>query len=189
MNAPVSPSTLVRHQFTHEDVLHLIVQKLVTQRVQLLDGDIYEMAEDGFQHKRWAMALAQLFMAKLYGQPYFVGVQTTLRLSKHNAPSPDLHVIAGMVQDRDATAEEILLVAEVADTSLGDDLTSTAQRYARHRVREYWVLDVSAPALHVHRDPADGVYPPPLVLGPDDAVTPSLLPQISVRLADLAPQL
>jgi Uma2 family endonuclease len=185
MNAPVQLSSLVRHQFTLADVLDLIAQGLVEERVQLLDGDIYNMPSDGYRHKRYAMGIAQIFMARLIGQPYFVGVQTTLRLSPHNAPSPDIYVINAPLKEADVASEDILLVIEVADTSLTDNLTDSASRYARHGVREYWVVDVNAPAILVHRDPADGQYPPPRRVEADEALSPMALPGVAVRLSDI----
>lgn len=86
-------------------------------RVVLLNGEIHIMPSDGVRHTRWAMALMQHAVRAL-PERYFIGVQTTLRLSRHNAPSPDLYILDGPLPDGEVAAERILLVVEVADTSL-----------------------------------------------------------------------
>jgi Uma2 family endonuclease len=77
-------------------------------------------------------------------------------------------------------------VIEVADTSLKDDLTDAASRYARVGVREYWVVDVNTPCIYVHRDPVKGEYPPPQKIGVDTPLAARLIPDVSIRLADIS---
>lgn len=175
---------MVRHQFTSDDVQEMIAQGLVDRRVQLLDGGIYDMPHDGYLHKKYAMSLARLFMRGL-DPGFFVGVQTTLRLSERNAPSPDIYVLRGPLPEGDVSSAEILLVVEVADTSLKEDLFDSASRYARHGVREYWVIDVNTPCLYVHCDPVNGEYPPPQKVDAATALAARLIPNVPVRLSDI----
>ena len=186
MNAPFpTPSQLERHRFTIDDVLKMTAQGLIDKRTELLDGEIYDMPSDGDAHIEFTMRLAQQAMATLLGKPYFVGVQTTLRLSTHNAPSPDIYVLAGGAPKGEIPSDRILLVIEVADTSLADDLKDSASRYARHGVRDYWVVDVNARAIHVHRDPKGGAYPPPRKLNASETVAALLIPGLTVTLDSL----
>ena len=185
MTQHVPPPTMTRHQFTLDDVHEMIAQGLVDKRVQLLDGGIYDMPADGRLHQLYAMRLNRLFTSTLADTPKFVGVQTTLRLASHNGPSPDLFVLSDDPPEGDVVTEQILLVIEVADTSLKDDLTDSASRYARFGVRDYWVVDVNAPCIYVHRNPANGEYPPPQRIDADATMTPLLIPDVPVRLSDI----
>lgn len=186
MNAPfAAPSQLERHKFAVDDVLEMTALGLVDKRAVLLDGEVYDMPADGDLHIEITMALAQRIGATLLDKPYFVGVQTTLRLSKHNAPSPDIYVLAGGPPKGEIAADRILLVIEVADTSLKDDLTDSASRYARHGVRDYWVVDANERAIHVHRDPKDGAYPAPRRFEASETVAPLLIPELSIALDTL----
>lgn len=186
MNAPFpTPTALQRHKFTIDEVLEMTALGLVDKRAELLDGEIFDVPEDGFQHISVTMPLAQHIMVALHGKGYFVGVQTTLRLSKHNGPSPDIYVLAGGLPRGDIPSDRIVLVIEVADTSLKDDLTDSASRYARHGVREYWVVDVNARAIHVHREPKDGAYPPPRTFRASETLSALLVPELSVTLNNL----
>lgn len=59
---------------------------------------------------------------------------------------------------RDLRGPDVLLVVEVADSSLSYDLLVKAPLYAAHGVREYWVVDAVRQTVRVHRDPAAGIY-------------------------------
>lgn len=156
-------------------------------RTQLLDGEVHVMPHDGVRHIRYAMELAGAFFRSLSPERYFIGVQTTLHLSRFNGPSPDLYVLRAGPVVRDTPAERILLVVEVADSSLKDDLGDAASRYARHGVREYWVVDASGRQTFVHREPQGGAYPEPLSVPFEMLLSPALIPEFAVRIADFEP--
>ncbi|MGD9966930.1 MAG: Uma2 family endonuclease [Hyphomonadaceae bacterium] len=179
-----TPSQLERHKFTVDDVLEMTARGLIDKRAELLDGEIFDVPEDGYRHISVTMPLARYLMSVL-DQDYFIGVQTTLRLSPHNGPSPDIYVLKGDLPKGDVSADRILLIIEVADTSLKDDLTDSASRYARHGVRDYWVVDANARVTHVHRDPKDGAYAAPHKLAADEAVIALLIPKLSITLANI----
>jgi Uma2 family endonuclease len=182
MNKPFpAPAQLERHKFSVDDVLEMTALGLVDKRAELLDGEVFDVPEDGYRHISLTMPLARHLMSVL-GIEYFVGVQTTLRLSKHNGPSPDIYVLKGALPRGDVPSEQILLVIEVADTSLKDDLTDSASRYARHGVRDYWVVDANAREIHVHRDPKDGAYPKPRTLKASEPAAALLIPELAITL-------
>jgi Uma2 family endonuclease len=188
MNAPFpAPKAIERHKFTIEDVLDMTASGLIPKRAVLLDGEIYDMPSDGDRHIEFAMQLARRIMRSLDESQYLVGVQTTLRLGKHNAPSPDVYVLAGGPPVGDIPADRILLVMEVADTSLDDNLTDSASRYARHAVRDYWVVDVKRRVIHVHREPKDGAYPPPQVIEGGAKLQALLIPELALALDEVVP--
>lgn len=188
MNAPHPVlREATRHLVTYEELHALCDQGFFENRsrVVLLDGEIHIMADDGYRHINWTMALMQRLVRALPKDRYFIGVQTTLRLSRHNAPSPDIYVLDGRLPDGEVPAAKILLVVQVADTSLQADLTDSAARYARHGVREFWVLDAKARALVIHRGPHDGAYAEVRRIAETDEVAPTLIPDLTLRLSDL----
>jgi Uma2 family endonuclease len=183
MNALVRPKDLETrrpHLFTVDELQQLITDGLVNKRAVLLDGEIFDVPSDGHRHATTTMKLAAIAMRAFDLDTHFVGIQTTLRLSRQNGPSPDLFILQGQLPEGDVPAERILLVIEVADTSLRDDLTDSASRYARHGVAEYWVVDVVGARIHVHRDPVDGVYPTPTVLEAGQVANARAVPGFSV---------
>lgn len=157
------------------------------QRTQLLDGEIHVMPSDGLRHINYAMEIGAKIIMVLKPRGFFIGVQTTLHLSRYNGPSPDVYVLTAGPLVKETPPERILLVVEVADTSLRDDLTDSASRYARHDVREFWVVDVENRVTHVHRDPAEGAYAPPARVPFESELAPALIEGLRIRLADFDP--
>jgi len=75
-----------------------------------------------------------------------------------------------------------LLIIELSESSLPCDLRRKADLYQRFAVREYWVIDLDAQQLHVHR--LGGQWPaPPVPL--TTPLRPQLIPGLSVVIADL----
>jgi Uma2 family endonuclease len=190
MKAFTAPSRAdTRVLFTLDELLEFEAKGYFKDRgrLVLLDGVIHEMPSDGYRHSHWAMEIARTIMVIL-PRTDFVGVQTTLRLGRHNGPSPDVYVLKGPLPQGDVPADAIALVIEVADTSLSVDLTDSASRYARHGVGEFWVVDVNAAVTHVHTAPVEGAYPPPVIVPFTEVLHAEALPGLALRLADLAPR-
>ena len=108
-----------------------------------------------------------------------------------NEPEPDIIVL-----NRDLTAfpsanprpEDLLLVVEVADSTLGFDLTTKAALYARAGILEYWVLDVSGRRMIVHRDPQGGRYVSVAAYSSEESVAPLAAPNSPLQITDVLPQ-
>lgn len=184
---PIARET-TRLPITIDEVLALqAAGKVPYKRTQLLDGEIHEMPADGLRHIHYAMEIGARVVQALKPRGYFVGMQTTLHLSRYNGPSPDVYVLSAGALVKETPPERILLVVEVADTSLGDDLKDSASRYARHDVAEYWVVDVRNRRTHVHRHPRDGAYPEPKRVPFEEALAPVRIPDFTLRIADLDP--
>jgi Uma2 family endonuclease len=76
------------------------------------------------------------------------------------------------------------LVVEISDSTLGFDLTTKAELYARAEIQEYWVVDVAARRLIVHRQPHQGLYRSVTAYSAHETATPLALPQCEFRVLD-----
>jgi Uma2 family endonuclease len=90
----------------------------------------------------------------LFGFDYVLA-QTTLSLSEDAMPEPDVFVISTSIDtlQRVPNADEVVLLIEVSDTTLRYDKTTKATLYATAGIPEYWVVDVVAREIIVHRNP------------------------------------
>ena len=111
-------------------------------------------------------------------------MQSGIVLAHVTEPEPDLTVLrrrAVPYKQREAGAQDALLVIEVAESSLDYDRSTKQRLYAETRIPEYWVVDCAAEVVEVHREPAPEGYrnvrriPGPATLAvlsfPDVAVT------------------
>lgn len=153
-------------------------------KVELIDGELVEMAPEGVPHVRAKMQLAESLIHRASSSVRVI-VDSTLRLSATNAPDPDLYLYPSSLPLDAVDGASVGLVIEVAQTTLAKDLMAKAGLYARHGVRDYWVVDVVAQRVIVHRDPRDGVYSSVLTATADELVTPLAFPHLPVSLSDL----
>ena len=65
---------------------------------------------------------------------------------------PDLY------ENRQPTAEETLLIAEVSDTTLLKDRTIKLRNYAAQGIREYWLVNLVKDVLECYRYPRGQEY-------------------------------
>jgi Uma2 family endonuclease len=129
-------------------------------RVELIDGEIVEMAPIGPGHAGRTDRGAELFLRR-FGDLAQVRIQTPVRLNVHNEPQPDLALVhrrSDFYQAGHPTPVDVLLVVEVADTSLAIDQRIKLPMYARAGLREVWILDLQHDLLLVHRDPSPDGY-------------------------------
>ena len=156
------------------------------RRIELLDGivvlrDARDSAADritqmGPQHATLTKRARKILepLAEAAGCVYRDQVDVTL--PPHNDPAPDGVIATGTDADYDGrhpVAAEIVLLLEVADSSLANDRTSKARIYASSGVRTYWILNVPARTLEVRTDPdvAGGFYRSAVTLTAADAAT------------------
>ncbi len=113
-------------------------------------------------------------------------MQNPIRLGERSEPQPDIAVVTDKnYMDAHPTASDVLLIVEVADTTLEYDRDIKLGLYARHGIPEVWLLDVNAGELSVHREPAAGQYR--LMRKPlaDEPISPIALPAVSLSLAQI----
>jgi Uma2 family endonuclease len=128
-------------------------------RVELIKGEIVEMSPIGRRHMAFVGNLTQLLVMRLAGRA-LVWVQGPVALAEDTEPQPDLAVLRRRhvpYKEREAWAEDAVLLIEVADSSLAYDRTTKLRLYAEAGIPEYWVVDCVSEAVEVHRLPgADG---------------------------------
>jgi len=124
-------------------------------RLELIDGEMRDMPPIGPPHGGTTDALTMVFAPKLAGRA-IVRVQGALVLDDGTELYPDLSVLRprdDYYRKGNPTGDDVLLVIEVADSSLTLDLRTKPAKYARAGIRRYWVVDLRHRTLHDHRDP------------------------------------
>ena len=156
-----------------------------TDRVELIEGELIDMAPIGSKHAFRVDSIARALQLAA-GKMLLVRVQNPVFLGEHSEPQPDIAV----VKDKNYTeshpgADDVLLIVEVSDTTLAYDRDVKLSLYARHGIPEVWLLDVNSGELTVYREPGEGQYR--LIRKPTraEAVSPVLVPEVLITLADV----
>lgn len=131
------------------------------ERVELIDGEIFDMPAIGSPHAAVTNRLARLFSRALRDEVALVNIQSPLRLDAFNEPQPDLMLLrprADEYRDSHPSAADVLLLVEVSESSLAYDRGTKLALYARFDVPEVWIIDLLSAAIEVYREPKEGSY-------------------------------
>jgi Uma2 family endonuclease len=130
------------------------------ERVELIEGEVVEMAPIGSGHAGMVGRLTRLLVQGA-GDRAVVFVQNPVRLSRTSEPQPDFAVLKPRPDDYQSALPgpaDVFLLVEIAETSLKYDRELKAPLYAAHAVPELWVVDVAGKVLWIHREPRPDGY-------------------------------
>jgi Uma2 family endonuclease len=158
-------------------------------RVELIRGQIVDMAPIGAPHLGMVNRLNRLLAGVLAGRG-ILSVQNPVRLDDGSEPEPDVVVLRPRADDY-ATATpcppDVLLLIEVADTSLDDDRAIKVPLYAENGITECWIVNLLDQVIEVYRQPRNGRYANIRPIGRGETLDIALLPGVALPVADLFP--
>ena len=154
-------------------------------RVELIEGQLIAMSPIGSHHSGTVNTLTRSLILAV-GDRGVVAVQNPVQLDDLSEPQPDFTIRRPKADDYWAATPrpaDVLLVIEVADSSLAYDRSVKRALYARHGIPEFWIVNLSGQEVEVCRTPAVGQYTAISQLGRDDVLEPELLPGVRIPVA------
>jgi Uma2 family endonuclease len=153
-------------------------------RIELIGGELIPMSPKGIQHE---VVRSELLDWLIRAKPEFARVFSELgwRPDGDTYLEPDFLLAPASVEVPRIPPSAVLLLIEVARTSLDYDLGVKAATYARLGVRDYWVVDAKTRTVTVHREPSDQGYRAVEAKPATDVAEALLLPGLRLRIADL----
>jgi Uma2 family endonuclease len=176
-----------RRLFTLEEYVRMAETGILAddERIELIEGEIVEMSPIGTPHAAFVANLTHLLVHAV-GDRARVWVQGPVRLPPRSLPQPDLALLQPRsYKQAAATKEDVLLVIEVADTSLRYDRSVKLRLYASARIPEYWIVDARAETLEIHRSPSGDGYEARRFASRAERVTPLGLPELAIPVASI----
>ena len=178
-----------RTRITAERYETMIASGALTKhdRVQLIEGEILEMAPIGPRH---AMLVNRLTKWLVLGvkEAGMVSTGHMLRLGEASALEPDVLVLKPRDDDYGTAhprAADVLLLIEVSDSSLAFDQSTKLDLYARHGITEYWVVDAGGRRIVMYREPAEGRYAQQSEASAADAASSRAFPDVRIEVGRL----
>jgi Uma2 family endonuclease len=178
---------LPRWRFTVADVEAMVAAGILDEdeRVELIEGELVPMSPKGSRHEVLKVALNRRWQ-KLCPEDVQIAPETSFRLSKDTYLEPDFVVYPSTVGLVGIRAENVLLVVEVADTSLRFDRGRKARLYAQFGIRELWAIDAVKMTTRVFRAPSANGYGETLDFKASETVAPTLASKtFALRLDEL----
>lgn len=182
-------ATLTRHRFTVEEYNELIEFGVLgeNQRVEFIRGEVVDKMPIGELHLFCVNQLNRILNRQV-GDDAIVSVQNPIRLDD-SEPEPDVALLRpreDSYRSGKPAARDVLLVIEVADTSLEIDRVIKRQLYAEAGIPEYWIVNLSDSCVEVHLHPStDGTYRNNLIFHAGQTLQVAALPNCGIEVSQL----
>ncbi|MER2529401.1 MAG: Uma2 family endonuclease [Candidatus Competibacter denitrificans] len=179
-----------RHRWTVGEFHRMAEVGLLNEdsRVELIDGEIVEMAPIGSEHAGHNNHLLSLLAYRLYGKAVVAG-QNPVVLGGYEEPQPDIALLRwreDYYRTSHPRAEDVLLIIEISDSTLHYDRDVKIPLYARNGIPEVWLLDIQNRQLDIYREPINGQYQQ-RDSRRTGQIAPILCPDAIIDLAELFP--
>jgi Uma2 family endonuclease len=157
------------------------------ERVELLDGIIYNMAPMGPFHGGVSNTFVGYLWQIAQGR-WVVWTQSPIALSKGSEPEPDIALLAPAdhcYMQRHPTPDDVFLIIEISDSSLELDRSIKLPLYARSAVPEVWILNLREKVVEVYCEPSAGIYSRSENYRAGQNVTLSAFPDVKIPVTDI----
>jgi Uma2 family endonuclease len=186
MSAVFTPT---RHKLSVEDYHKLGEAGILSEdsRVELIEGELIDMAPIGGPHMGLVNRLTRLLVPAV-GDLGVVSIQNPVTLPPDSEPQPDVAILKPGADSAGSTVplpDEVLLLIEVADTTIAYDRNTKLKLYAKAGVVEVWIVNVQSKCVEVYRQPTISGYLRKLDVGLGDSVSPLSLPMVELRVANI----
>jgi Uma2 family endonuclease len=159
------------------------------ERVELISGQIFNMAAKGTRHTVSTTELMSELFA-LLGRRAKIRCQDPITLPNHSEPEPDI-VIARLRADNyvnsHPTPTDIILVIEVADSTLNFDRNTKAALYAAAGISEYWIVNLVDNRLEIYRQPESSIYTSTQIIIPPRSINLPHFSEVNLDLTAIFP--
>jgi Uma2 family endonuclease len=176
-----------RRAFTVIEIRRMVEAGIIAEdeNIELIEGEIVPMSPKGNQHEVLKSALNRI-LAKHAPDDLRLAVETSVYLDDRSFIEPDLCLYPKRLLPEDVRGPDLLLTIEVAGSSLGYDKGLKGKLYARHGVRELWVIDAATRVTWVHKKPdLQGSWGEIDEHPGDQKLSVAAVPGLTITLADL----
>ena len=176
-------------RFTIADFMRMGEAGILSEddRVELIDGEVRAMSPVGANHAAVVKRLNALF-ARLIDANTILGVQDPIQLNEYSELVPDIAILRYR-EDFYGIAHpgpgDVLLLIEVADSSLRYDRGEKRLRYALAGIPEYWVVDVVGQRVFQYADPEEAGYRTERILSEGDVIDCAFAPDVSLPVSEI----
>ena len=180
---------VLKRLFTVYDYHRMIEAGILTEgdRVELIRGEIVEMASIGTKHAASVRRLTRLFYNKL-GDRVLVSPQNPVEVDEYSEPEPDIALLRPCEDFYAAahpTPDDVFLLIEVSDSTIRYDRTVKIPLYAEDGIAEVWIVDVNAELVEVYRQPSATGYRSLQTLTRGQSIQLLAFPDVSIAIDEI----
>lgn len=188
MATQIAQTKLTRRRFTLDEYHRMAESGILSEddRVELVYGEIVEMSPINVPHALCVNLLNKLFSRQV-PDDFMVSVQNPIYIDDANEPQPDLAILKPggyMEKLQHPSAEDIVLLVEVADSTVQTDRRDKMPLYARAGISEAWIVNIPQKVVEIYRDPQNGKYRSVQRAGRGQSIAPNAIADVVVRVED-----
>lgn len=130
------------------------------RQVELINGDIIDMSPINSKHAGTVDLIAEELIIQ-FQKKAIVRVQNPLPIAMDSEPEPDVALVkyqSHRYRDDHPTPKDVILLIEVADSSLIFDRNVKKALYAEAGIPEYWIINLADEQIEIFQNPKDGQY-------------------------------
>ena len=178
-----------RKRWTREECRQLMTLGMLEQgKYELIEGEIVvKMGQNG-PHVFVCLQVFRLLVG-IFGFDH-VRFPAPVVIDETNEPEPDVAVTTGTTRDYigdNPASRDIRLAVEVSDSTIQSDKRIKATLYARAGIAEYWIVNINARELIVHRAPTENGYAEVEIRLEHETVQPLAAPGTEIRVSTFLP--
>jgi Uma2 family endonuclease len=180
----------LQHKLFSTDEYHAMIKSGVfaeDDRLELIDGEIFTMSPIGPTHAGRVNRLNRFFVQR-FGDRALVSIQNPIWLGPHSEPQPDVAVLRWRDDDyteSHPTADDVLLLVEVSESSADYDRNVKVPLYARSGVLEAWLIALDSKWIEVYAEPSPVGYRVMRRVLPGESLAPKALPDALLLVDDI----
>ena len=178
---------LVKYRFTVKDYHRMGEVGIFAEddRVELVEGEILEMAPIGPGHAGGVNRFLNAFLPLQVEGKAIMSVQDPIRLEEHSEPQPDLALLQprpDFYSQGHPGPGDVLLVVEVMERSAGYDREVKVPLYARFGIPEVWLVDLERTLIEVYRSPTLQCYQAVQRFQRGQSLSPQAFPELALAV-------
>lgn len=157
-------------------------------RVELIEGEIVEMSPIGSRHAACIDRIVNFLLNRYAGRTAIVRVQSPIRLDDFSEPQPDISLLRpreDFYAGEHPTPTDVLLLIEVADTSLEYDRVVKTLLYARANIPEVWLINLKEDEVDVYMQPVGDSYQTIQRFKAGESFASRVLPDLTLNVDEL----
>ncbi len=181
-------------RWTRKECDFLVSSGILDERYELIEGEIILKMGQNRPHGLIMRAIRR-YLERLFTADFMQIQEPVLVASEDdefNEPEPDLTVLSQLYDNyglQKPSTGDVVLVVEISHTTMDRDIKTKSRLYARAEFPEYWVADVEARQIWVHRNPSLNGYGVVTIYSDTEEIAPLSRPDAKIRVGELFPAL
>lgn len=180
---------LTRKKFCTDEVYKMMEIGILPEESgwELINGEIIHRMTIGSKHASVVRRLEK-YLERNFGDRAIVSVQDPIHIDKHNEPEPDIALLRprdDFYADNHPTPEDVLLLIEVADSTVEYDREIKKSLYAEAGIVEFWLVNLKQNTIETFTNPSNGIYYQMRIFGRGQTIQSRSLPDLALAASGI----